>query len=100
MIDLIRPEGTISILGVSENPVAINTRMILEKGLRMFGSSRSGRADFEKTIALYESNPEVVEYLQNIIGVVLDVSTLDDMKRAFEMDRQNAYGKTIMRWKK
>lgn len=57
IIDYINPEGTISILGVSENPVAINTRMILEKGLRMFGSSRSGRKDFEKTIALYQSNP-------------------------------------------
>ena len=32
IIDYINPEGTISILGVSENPVAINTRMILEKG--------------------------------------------------------------------
>lgn len=100
IIDRIHPEGTISILGVSENPVALNTRMILEKGLRMFGSSRSGREDFEKTVALYQSEPEIVEYLQNIIGAVTDVVTLDDMKRAFEIDRQNSYGKTIMRWKK
>ena len=33
-------------MGVSENFVEINTRMMLEKGLRMFGSSRSGRKDF------------------------------------------------------
>ena len=46
IIDYIKPEGTISILGVSEYPVPINTRMILEKGLRLFGSSRSGRVDF------------------------------------------------------
>lgn len=32
MIDYIQPEGTMSILGVSEYPVPINTRMILEKG--------------------------------------------------------------------
>lgn len=31
IIGLIKPEGTISILGVSEYPVPINTRMILEK---------------------------------------------------------------------
>lgn len=100
IIDYINPEGTISILGVSENPVAINTRMILEKGLRLFGSSRSGRADFEKTIELYQTNPELVEYLQNIIGATVPVRTVDDMKKAFEMDRQNAFGKTIMIWEK
>ena len=100
IIDYINPEGTISILGVSENPVAINTRMILEKGLRMFGSSRSGRKDFEKTIALYQSNPEIVEYLQNIIGATVNVHTGEDMKKAFEQDPQNAFGKTIMIWNK
>ncbi len=31
IIDYINPEGTISILGVSEYPVPINTRMLLEK---------------------------------------------------------------------
>ena len=29
--------GTVSLLGVSENNVPINTRMVLEKGLRLFG---------------------------------------------------------------
>lgn len=100
IIDLIHPEGTIAILGVSENPVAINTRMMLEKGLRMFGSSRSGREDFEETIRLYQTNPEILEYLQNIVGAVLEVNTMEDMKKAFELDRQNAFGKTIMVWKK
>ena len=33
MIDYIEPQGMISLLGVSENPVAINTRMVLEKGI-------------------------------------------------------------------
>lgn len=98
IIDYIRPEGTISIMGVSENPVAINTRMMLEKGLRMFGSSRSGREDFMKTIELYESNPEIPEYLQNIIGARVKVRTIDDMKKAFDMDIHKEFGKTIMIW--
>lgn len=99
IIDTINPEGTISIMGVSENPVAINTRMMLEKGLRMFGSSRSGREDFLHTIDLYRSNPEVLEYLQNIIGAVFEIRTIDDMKRAFEMDIHKEFGKTILIWK-
>lgn len=100
IIDYINPEGTISILGVSEYPVPINTRMVLEKGLRIFGSSRSGRADFEKTVSLYETNPEIVNYLTNIVGAVVPVRNIKDMKKAFEMDIQKSFGKTIMKWDK
>ena len=100
IIDYINPEGTISILGVSEYPVPINTRMVLEKGLRIFGSSRSGVADFEKTVALYKSNPEIINYLSNIVGAVVPVRTIEDMMNAFEMDIQNAFGKSIMMWDK
>lgn len=46
IIDHINPEGTIAIMGVSENFVEINTRMMLEKGLRMFGSSRTAARTF------------------------------------------------------
>ena len=98
IIDYILPEGTISILGVSENEAAINTRMMLEKGLRMFGSSRSGRGDFIRTIELYQSNPEIPSYLQNLIGVRMRVRTIEDMKKAFEADIYKEFGKTIMIW--
>ena len=52
MIDLISPEGSISLLGVSEYGVEINTRMVLEKGLTLFGSSRSGAQDFKDVAQL------------------------------------------------
>lgn len=99
IIDRIRPEGTISILGVSENPVAVNTRMMLEKGLRMFGSSRSGREDFMRTIELYETNPEILDYLKNIVGATFETGTIDEMKLAFETDIHKQFGKTILIWK-
>ncbi|MGN0479758.1 MAG: zinc-binding dehydrogenase, partial [Hominenteromicrobium sp.] len=98
IIDYIRPEGTISILGVSEYPVQINTRMILEKGLMMFGSSRSGRADFLRTIELYQKSPEVVDYLSNLIGREMTVRTVRDISSAFEADARGMIGKTIMKW--
>lgn len=100
IIEYIRPEGTISILGVSEYPVPVNTRMVLEKGLRIFGSSRSGRVDFEKTVELYKEHPELVNYLANIVGAVIPVHSMEDMKKAFEMDIQKSFGKTIMLWEK
>lgn len=99
IIKYIRPEGTIAILGVSEYPVPINTRMILEKGLRMFGTSRSGREDFEKTVELYTKHPEIVSFLTHIIGNVVEVNSFADMTKAFELDTRKAFGKTIMHWK-
>lgn len=100
IIDYIKPEGTISILGVSEDPVPINTRMVLEKGLRIFGSSRSGREDFEQIIDFYDRNPEVVNYLEYLIGEVIDVREVEDFTKAFEADIHKAGGKTIMLWNK
>ena len=59
IIEHINPEGSIALMGVSENAVPINTRMVLEKGLRVFGSSRSGRKDFEQVIELYNDYPKL-----------------------------------------
>jgi len=98
IIALVKPEATISILGVSEYPVPINTRMILEKGIRMFGSSRSGVRDFEKTVALYRKSPEIIDYLGNLISSVNEIKNIADIKNAFERDTRKGFGKTIMKW--
>ena len=98
IIGVVNPEATVSILGVSEYPVPVNTRMILEKGLRFFGSSRSGVADFEKTVEMYEKHPEITDYLGNIVSSVNTVRTIADIKAAFEKDSRKAFGKTIMKW--
>ena len=100
IIDYINPEGTISILGVSEYPVPINTRMVLEKGLRIFGSSRSGREDFQKTVDLYEKHPDIVERLGRMVGEVKPVRSIKDIMEAFDFDIQNPFGKTVMKWEK
>ena len=98
IIGLIKPESTLSILGVSEYPVPINTRMILEKGIRMFGTSRSGVADFQKTVDMYVKHPEIIDYLGNLVSSVNVVRTTTDIKNAFEKDTQKSFGKTIMKW--
>jgi len=100
IIDYIKPEGTISILGVSEYPVPINTRMVLEKGLRIFGSSRSGRDDFVKTVEMYREHPDIVEYLSHMVGYVKPVRSIKDMMEAFDLDINKSFGKTVMKWEK
>lgn len=98
IIGVIRPEGTISILGVSEYPVPINTRMILEKGLRLFGTSRSGQEDFRRTVELYKEHPEIPIYLSRLVGNTVEINRFADIKEAFEIDIKKAFGKTILHW--
>ena len=98
IIDHIAPEGTIGILGVSEEPVPIYTRMVLEKGLRILGTSRSGREDFEGLVRLYEERPDVVAYLEKMVGGVVPVRSMKDITTAFEMDIHKMMGKTVMVW--
>ena len=97
MIDHINPEGTIALSGVSETNVPINTRMILEKGLRMYGSSRSGKADFEKTVKFLEEDPNA-HYLENLVGAVCDIHSISDIHEAFNKDLSLRLGKTILQW--
>lgn len=100
IIDHINPEGTVALTGVSENFVAINTRMILEKGLRVYGSSRSGRVDFENSVDFYKKHPSVVKYFENLVGDVVDVRSITDIHKAFDLDVNRRIGKTIMKWEK
>lgn len=98
IIDLINPQGTVSLMGVSENPVPINTRMVLEKGLVMFGSSRSGREDFAQTVALIHKHPQLENYYLNLVDNVVEVKSIADIHTAFKNDLNKSFGKTVMKW--
>jgi ribitol-5-phosphate 2-dehydrogenase len=45
-IDLLKPGGSLILMGVTEERVPVNTRDVLEKGITLLGSSRSSRSDF------------------------------------------------------
>lgn len=96
MIDCIEPQGTISLLGVSEDPPHINTRMVLEKGLTLLGNSRSGYSDFKKSVELLQ-DLQIQDYIENIICDRIEIKGLKDIYAAFEMDLNNDF-KTVMKW--
>ena len=100
MIDLINPQGTINLFGVSEYAVPINTRMVLEKGLTIQGNSRSEREDFIGVVELLTKNPQLFEYLENLITNVCEINSLNDLKEAFDKDYISKFGKTILKWNK
>lgn len=98
IIDLINPQGTINLFGVSEYPIPINTRMVLEKGLTLQGNSRSEREDFEGVVNLLCSNPQLFNYLSKLITNVCEIKSLDDLKTSFDKDYISDFGKTILKW--
>lgn len=98
MIDVIRPEGVIMLLGVSENPIAINTRMVLEKGLVLIGRSRSGRKDFEETVRLLKTNEKLQRRLNKLISETIEIRSMADINYAFNRAKAVDF-KVVLDWK-
>ena len=96
IIRYISPQGTVMLMGVSDNHVAINTRDVLEKGLTLVGSSRSGRADFVNAIEMLE-NKRIQNRLKNIIYLEAPVCKVDDIHRVFATDLTTSF-KTVFKW--
>src|SRR5699024_5609615 len=69
------------------------------KGLTLFGSSRSGSADFQRTVDLYKEHEEIVNYLSTLVGQTHTVRNIEDITNSFEGDLSSSWGKTVMRWK-
>lgn len=97
--DIIRycnPQGTVMLMGVSENKVAVNTRDVLEKGMLLVGSSRSGRVDFEKA-AGYMKEIQFQRRIEKIIYEDEKVSSIDGLHRVFRTDLNTTF-KTVFEW--
>ena len=64
----------------------------LNKIIKQFNIGLQNLVDF------YVSHPKVVNYLELLVGEVVDVKSIEDMDRAFEADMHKAKGKTILHW--
>ena len=96
IINLINPQGCISLLGVSENRILVETRMVLEKGLKLIGNSRSSYDDFYKSIEIMQDK-KIQDYIENIIVDTVEVNNVNDIYKAFDLDLNNNF-KTVMKW--
>ena len=96
IIRYIRPQGSVMLMGVSENKVLINTRDVLEKGLSLVGSSRSGIEDFEMAAELMRDSR-----LQNRLKLIIyqeePVDSVEDIHRTFRNDMSVPF-KTVFKW--
>ena len=87
-----------NVLGVSEEPVAINTRMVLEKGITMLGRSRSTREDFCEAVRIMEEDAKLTKRLSLLISKDMKVQSIKDVELAFETARTVDY-KVVMELK-
>lgn len=90
IIKYIRPQGTVMLMGVSENKVPVLTRMVLEKGLCLVGSSRSGRADFE-TAAEIMKNKYAHQRLERVTCYHGEVRSTTDLHAVFDKSSTNEF---------
>ncbi|WP_270745160.1 alcohol dehydrogenase catalytic domain-containing protein [Lactococcus petauri] len=98
IIDLIKPMGSIALMGVSENPIEINTRLSLEKGLTFSASSRSSAQNFKDTIQFIKDHPTARRRFENLIGQERVVKNIVDINEFFAEDLTQVWGKSVLKW--
>ncbi|MBL9018786.1 MAG: 2-C-methyl-D-erythritol 4-phosphate cytidylyltransferase [Myxococcales bacterium] len=89
-----RPGATIVLLGVSELEVPISTRLVLEKGLRLIGCSRSSPADHRVALALMR-RPHVAAKVERL--AVSQRFQLSRVREAFDFAlARSQWGKVLI----
>lgn len=96
VIQYVNPQGTLMLMGVSENRVAVNTRMVLEKGMTLVGCSRSGRDDFIRAVELMQM-PDFQRKMKVILYEDQPVRSIGDIHRVFSTDVATPF-KTVFQW--
>ncbi|WP_069201784.1 alcohol dehydrogenase catalytic domain-containing protein [Bacillus niameyensis] len=96
-IELIEPQGKIVLMGVSEDRVPINTRDILEKGITLFGSSRSTAKDFAMLMDAFR-NKDYQLSLKKLLPEHDDVvRNVEDLKNVMDKTAEHkGWKKTVI----
>ncbi|WP_010531844.1 alcohol dehydrogenase catalytic domain-containing protein [Lentibacillus jeotgali] len=96
-IDLIEPQGRLVLMGVSEEHVPINTRDVLEKGLKISGSSRSTSDDFKQLMSFFRD----ADYQKTLSKLLPDerdtIESVHDLKDAMDRTAEHkGWQKTVL----
>lgn len=98
MFNCIKIGGEIILTGVSEYPLHISTRKILEKAIRITGSTRSNIEDFKESLRLME-NELFSQKLKLLIIKLIEIKNISDYYQAFENEHSNkSLGKCILKF--
>ena len=89
-VDRLSPTGFLLLMGVSETPPNIPTRLILEKGLTLLGTSRSTRRDFECAVRLIDK-AGFKNSLLKIVSMQKSFSKASELIDIFNEDKHLPY---------
>lgn len=96
-IDKLYSGGKLILAGVANDNVPLNTRMVLEHGISIRGTTRSVRCDFEKAIELL-TIPKFREQIKKLLISIENVNNIRDYYSVFEKEsKSTALGKSIMK---
>jgi ribitol-5-phosphate 2-dehydrogenase len=93
-IDILKPGGDLILLGVTEDLVPINTRDVLEKGLTLYGSSRSSFHDYHPVIEAMK-DPGYQQTLRKLLP-----DPFNSIKTAADFSDSLKYTSEHPHWKK
>ncbi len=98
MIESLTFGGDIVLTGVSENGARLNTRRILEKAIRITGSTRSTVDDFKKAVELL-NDKDLSNQIEKLVLSENIVENISDYYAVFEKEvENNKLGKNIIRF--
>ena len=96
-IDKLYSGGKLILCGVANDNIPLNTRMVLEHGLSIRGTTRSTRCDFEGALELLK----IKDFRERVLKLLLSTVEVDDIKKyyaVFEKEsKSTALGKNIMK---
>lgn len=96
-IDKLYSGGKLILCGVANDNVPLNTRMVLEHGISIRGTTRSTRCDFEKALQLLT----IDGFRERILRLLLSTVEVDDIKKYYSVfekeSKSTALGKSIMK---
>lgn len=97
-LDKIVVGGKIVLAGVAENPIGINSRKVLEKGISMYGVTRSNAKDFEKAVEVL-TNENARKAIEKLILSIVEINNIVDYYDVFEKELNNKeLGKNLLRF--
>ncbi len=97
-IRVVKPGGTIILVGVSEEYVPIDTRNVLAKGLTLRGTSRSEIKDFIATMQFLKDN-FIQSKLAKLTSKILECKNADDLAAVFNLalNKSKYWGKILFK---
>ena len=99
-LTLLSPGGTCLLIGVSEEKIPIRTRILLEKGLTLKGTTRSAAIDYPEVLNWLQRN-DFAETLRRIVyPQIFKVQDADSILSACRIaESPETHGKVILDWR-